>query len=183
MESSEHKVPISPPISTKRLVFVMGASSFFSEYTIKSYNFTYREKRINLDWSAWVKRQVQTWNQLNTARHKSKQPTTKPDNYTCTWKISAIWFISVKLRINRSTLKDIVSLHRTAPNWINYILNRKKNYNKSNILRLATQYSLNLFVKRYNVIVNKHCWIIKHPCLFRINWYRSRKVLPCKTRN
>ena len=65
----------------------------------------------------------------------------------------------------------------------NYILHRKKNYNKSNILSLATQYSLNLFVKRYNVIVNKHCWIIKHPCRFRINLYRSRKVLPCKTRN
>ena len=88
---------------------------------------------------------------------------------------------SVKLRINRSTLKDKVSLHRTAPNWINYVLHRKENYNKSNILRLATQYSLNLFVKRYDVIVNKHCWIIKHPCRLRINLCRSRKVLPCQT--
>ena len=104
-------------------------------------------------------------------------------DYTTTWKISAIWFFSVKLRINRSTLKDIVSLHQTAPNWINYILHRKTKYNKSNILRLATQYSLNLFVKRYNAIVNKHCWIIKHPCRLRINLCRSREVLPCKTRN
>ena len=80
-------------------------------------------------------------------------------------------------------VSTVESPHRTAPNWINYSLPGKKKCNKSNISRLATQYSLNLFVKRYNVIVNKHCWIIKHTSRFRINWYRSRKVLPCKTRN
>ena len=67
-------------------------------------------------------------------------------------------------------VSTVESLHRTAPNWINYSLPGKKKCNKSNISRLATQYSLNLFVKRYNVIVNKHCWIIKHPCRLRINW-------------
>ena len=35
-----------------------------------------------------------------------------------------------------------MSLHRTASNWLHYILHRKKNCNKSNILILATQYSL-----------------------------------------
>ena len=67
-------------------------------------------------------------------------------------------------------VSTVESPHRTAPNWINYSLPGKKKCNKSNISRLATQYSLNLSVKRYNVIVNKHCWIIKHPCRLRINW-------------
>ena len=99
-------------------------------------------------------------------------------NFTCDLKFLCMAFSIPKILGFLSLRK--IPMERSCRN---YILHRKKNYNKSHILRLATQYSLNLFVKRYNVIVNKHCWIIKHPCLFRINWYRSRKVLPCKTRN
>ena len=86
-------------------------------------------------------------------------------NFTCDLKFLCIAFSIPKILGFLSLRK--IPVERSCRN---YILHRKKNYNKSNILRLATQYSLNLFVKRYNVIVNKHCWIIKHPCRFRINW-------------
>ena len=96
-------------------------------------------------------------------------------NFTCDLKFLCIAFSIPKILGFLSLRK--IPMERPCRN---HILHRKKNYNKSNILRLATQYSLNLFVKRHNVIVNRYCWIIKHPCRLRINLCRSRKVLPVR---
>ena len=73
-------------------------------------------------------------------------------NFTCDLKFLCIAFSILKILGFLSLQK--IPMERSCRN---YILHRKKNYNKSNLLRLATQYSLNLFVKRYNVIVNKRC--------------------------